>query len=120
MQKPYDLTLEDYAILAKYRRPPRSGPAPIDSQRTPAFQPGADGKLHPVPGWKTTGPFDVGTWAKNIDWAGVVRDGVNIGAGAGAVTFPGVAGQIAGLWGVGREALDELEDRRISDPSKRR
>jgi len=33
-----------------------------------------DGKLRPIGGWHTTGPFDFGQWAHNIDWPGVGWD----------------------------------------------
>ena len=51
---------------------------PINPYRTDVFQPGADGKLHPIPGWHTTGPFDFDTWSHNIDWGGVGSDLYNI------------------------------------------
>jgi hypothetical protein len=54
-----------------------SAPAPgrqINPYRTDVFQPGADGKLHPIPGWHTTGPRDFGAWSHNIDWNGVGDD----------------------------------------------
>ena len=50
---------------------PRVGP---DPQRTDVFQRGPDGKLHPVEGWHTTGPFDVGTWAGEVDPHGISQD----------------------------------------------
>lgn len=53
-----------------------------DSQRTNVFQRGADGKLHPIPGWTTTGPFDFGRWTRNINVPGVVRDLGLIAAGS--------------------------------------
>lgn len=43
---------------------------------------GPDGKLHPVPGWRTTGPFDFGKWAKKFDWGGVAGDLTDITTGA--------------------------------------
>jgi len=60
----------------------RSGPPPIDPSKTPVFQTGPDGKLHPIPGWHTTGPFDFGVWSHNIDWGGVAKDLGNIAIGA--------------------------------------
>ncbi|THD83270.1 MAG: hypothetical protein E7812_00305 [Phenylobacterium sp.] len=56
--------------------------APLDPSRIDVFQPGADGKLHPVPGWHTTGPFDFGTWSHDINWGGVAKDLGDIGLGA--------------------------------------
>jgi hypothetical protein len=46
----------------------------VDPNRTEVFQPGPDGKLRPILGWHTTGPFDFGKWAHNIDWGGVGLD----------------------------------------------
>jgi len=46
------------------------------------FQTGPDGKLHPIPGWHTTGPFDFPTWSHNIDWRGVGNDLGKIASGA--------------------------------------
>jgi hypothetical protein len=67
----------------------------IDPARTDVFRPGPDGKLHPIPGWHTTGPTDFDTWSHNIDWGGVGRDLGNITSGA--LDFMGV--------GVGAHAL---------------
>jgi len=61
--------------------PPTSGQS-IDPSRVDVFQPGADGKLHPIPGWRTTGPFGFGTWAHYFDWGGVARDLAEIGSDA--------------------------------------
>jgi len=69
-------------------RMPSTSPAPhnsgqaIDPSRVDVFQPGPDGKLHPIPGWRTTGPFDFGTWAHYFDWGGVARDLAEIGSDA--------------------------------------
>lgn len=57
-------------------------PGDLDPSRTEVFELGIDGKLHPVPGWRTTGPFDVGAWSKMFDWEGVAQDLTGIGAGA--------------------------------------
>lgn len=46
----------------------------VDSQRTEVFRRGPDGKLHPIPGWRTTGPHAYGAWSRNIDWQGVGDD----------------------------------------------
>jgi hypothetical protein len=110
---------------------PRSGP--IDPSQTNVFVKGPDGQLHPIPGWKTTGPFDFATWAKNIDWGGVGRDLATIAAGAVAgggtprlmsrlgaagVTAEGLTGADrltlgGGLYSTGDQALREM------DPPKR-
>lgn len=74
-------------------------PAAIDPSKTPVFQTGADGKLHPVPGWHTTGPFDFGTWSHNIHWGGVAKDLGEIGAGV-ATFFSGA--------GLGADLLSAL------------
>jgi hypothetical protein len=74
-------------------------PSQIDPSKTPVFQTGPDGKLHPIPGWHTTGPFDFGTWSHNIHWGGVAKDLGEIGAGV-ASFFSGV--------GLGGEMLSAL------------
>ncbi len=61
-------------------QPPKP-PLP-DPARTDVFQTGADGKLHPIPGWHTTGPFDFGAWSHNIRWGGVAKDLGDIAGGA--------------------------------------
>jgi hypothetical protein len=50
---------------------PRVGP---DPSRVDVFQRRADGKLHPIPSWHTTGPMDFGTWLHEFDWGGVGSD----------------------------------------------
>jgi hypothetical protein len=60
------------ASLIKVSSPTRN--PQLDPSRTNVFQPGPDGKLHPIPGWRTTGPFDFETWSHNIDWNGVGKD----------------------------------------------
>lgn len=57
-------------------------PGEIDPSRTDVFQTGPDGKLHPVPGWRTTGSFDFGKWTKKFDWGGVAGDLTDITTGA--------------------------------------
>ena len=54
----------------------------LGPSKTPVFQTGPDGKLQPVPGWHTTGPFDFGEWSHNIDWGGVSKDIGSIAGGA--------------------------------------
>lgn len=68
--------------------PPSQQP-PIDPAKTPVFQTGPDGKLHPIQGWHTTGPFDFGAWSHNIHWGGVAKDLGEIGTGV-ASFFGGV------------------------------
>jgi hypothetical protein len=63
------------------------------------FQTGPDGKLHPIPGWHTTGPFAFGEWSHNINWGGVGKDLTKIGVG--------VASFFAGA-GLGGELLSAL------------
>jgi len=58
------------------------GPSRPDPSRTDVFQRGPDGKLRPVPGWRTTDPFDFDVWSRNIDWPGVGSDLANIALGA--------------------------------------
>jgi len=71
-------------------------PGEIDPSRTDVFQTGPDGKLHPVPGWRTTGPFDFGKWAKKFDWGGVAGDLTDITTGA--LDFMSGAGLANGLF----------------------
>jgi hypothetical protein len=59
------------------------------------FQTGPDGKLHPIPGWHTTGPFDFKAWSHNIDWGGVAEDLGKIGVGV--ASFFAVAGAAKGM-----------------------
>lgn len=54
----------------------------IDPSRTDVFERGPDGKLHPILGWRTTGPFDFDAWSDNIDWRGVGRDLAEIAVGS--------------------------------------
>lgn len=67
----------------------------LNPSRTDVFRRGSDGKLHPIPGWHTTGPYDFGAWAHNIDWRGVGRDHLDIGAAA--LDGMGVAGLLESL-----------------------
>jgi len=99
---------------------------PLDPQRTDVFQRGPDGKLHPIPGWRTTGPFDVGQWARNIDWGAVARD-LSIAAagipGAAAIKAPmsalDKAALIGGFVGAGWETKHK-QDEAIERPEKGR
>ena len=76
---------------------------PIDPSKTSVFQTGPDGKLHPIPGWHTTGPFDFGTWSHNIHWGGVAKDLDEIVAGIPAF-FSGVGAGADLLAALGPEA----------------
>lgn len=67
----------------------------IDPSTTPVFQTGPEGKLHPIPGWHTTGPFDFKIWSHNIHWGGVAKDLGKIAAGIPAF-FSGI-GMAEGL-----------------------
>lgn len=85
-------------------------PARIDPSRTEVFRRGPDGKLHPIAGWHTTGPFAFGEWARNVDWRGVGDDLATIGAGAvsgaGASVFSPLelAKLVGSLYTMGKEA----------------
>lgn len=84
-------------------------PARPDPRRTEVFKPGPDGKLHPVEGWHTTGPFAFGEWAGNVDWGGVADDlatvgfGAISGAGVEKLTLLEAARQIGSLYAMGKE-----------------
>lgn len=82
----------------------------IDPSRTPVFQPDREGKLRPIEGWTTTGPFDFGRWAHNIDWLGIGRDLGGIAAGAvGGGGAPGLISRraVTGVVGDGLTAMDK-------------
>jgi len=91
-------------------------PARPDPRRTEVFKPGADGKLHPVEGWHTTGPFAFGEWAKNVDWGGVADDLADIGTGVVGWLAPGVLGPLeklalfANVYRAGDDTRHELDD----------
>lgn len=97
------------------RQPVAQRPA-VDSQRTEVFRRGPDGKLHPIPGWTTTGPFDFKTWARNVDWPNTARDLAAIAAGVTGWLVPGAwdgfakAGIAGNLYNSGNETLEELEE----------
>lgn len=85
--------------------------APIDPSRTPVFETGPDGKLRPIPGWTTTGPFEFGRWAHNVDWLGAGRDLAGVAAGAlASMGLPGlVSGRsVAGVVGDGLSTADKV------------
>ncbi len=70
-------------------------PGALDPARAEVFQRGPDGKLHAVPGWRTTGPFEFGEWSRMFDWGGVVSDLTDINAGAlGFIFGGGIAGEV--------------------------
>lgn len=70
-------------------------PGELDPSRTDVFERGPDGKLHPVPGWRTTGPFEFGDWSRRFDWGGVAGDLTDITTGAlDGLAFGGLAGQL--------------------------
>ncbi len=68
--------------MQRSRASDRSHAGRPDPSRTEVFQRGPDGKLHPIPGWRTTGPFDFKIWSDNIDWGGVATDLTDITTGA--------------------------------------
>lgn len=100
-----------------------------DPYRTEVFKPGADGKLHPVEGWTTTGPFDFSRWAANIDWprgarstAGLVADVLAAGGAFGRSSRASTAGVVGagatkadratlsgGVYAAGNNALNKAE-----------
>lgn len=96
-------------------------PASIDPSKTDVFQQGPDGKLHPIPGWHTTGPFDYGAWAHNIDWDGVARDTGHILAGMGTFSIPPVFGvpEMATLGSFYQLGEDTLKDLHKADEQSR-
>lgn len=55
------------------------------------------GKLHPIPGWRTTGPFDFGVWSRNIDWDGVGRDLENLGTAVATLMTSGAPAALEAL-----------------------
>lgn len=104
---------------------PAAAAPPLDPNKADVFQPGADGKLHPVQGWHTTGPFDVGQWAHNIDWKGVGHDlrGLALssvmGAGADLPMTAIKALQTAARLEVVREqTLDDIKKRLGADKAR--
>ncbi|MDP3703363.1 MAG: hypothetical protein Q8R78_03150 [Candidatus Omnitrophota bacterium] len=70
-------------------------PGAIDPSKTEVFQNGPDGRLQPVPGWRTTGPFEFGKWSRMFDWGGVAGDLTDITTGAlDFMAGGGLAGQV--------------------------
>jgi hypothetical protein len=106
---------------------------PIDPYRTNVFRQGPDGKLHPIEGWRTTGPYDVDIWRRNIDWKGVGDDFVTLaGRVAGVIDPLGAAGMgsplprsVIGKVGFGTSLYDMAKelgedlDRVYDKPGKR-
>ena len=81
----------------------------IDPSRTAVFQKGADGKLHPIPGWTITGPFDFGRWSRNINWPGAIRDlGLIAASSVGGGGLQGLISRraVTGVVGDGLTAAD--------------
>jgi len=67
----------------------------LDPSGTEVFQRGPDGKLHPIPGWRTTDPFAFGEWSSRFDWGGVVGDLADITIGAlNFMAGGGLAGEV--------------------------
>lgn len=88
----------------------------IDPSRTPVFQTGPDGKLHPIPGWHTTGPFDFRAWSHNIHWGGVANDLGKIVAGI-PVFFSGVGEGAELLSALGPEAETAVSEGIAESPA---
>lgn len=90
-------------MLARLRAGGKRKVARPDPYRTEVFRRGLDGKLHPIEGWTTTGPFEFGRWARNIDWLGFAHDMADLGAralaGGGA---PGLASRLGVTGAAGR------------------
>lgn len=57
-------------------------PGELDPSQTEVFRRGPDGKLHAVPGWRTTDPFEFSEWSRMFDWGGVAGDLADITTGA--------------------------------------
>lgn len=90
-------------------------PARPDPRRTEVFQRGPDGKLHPVEGWHTTGPFAFGEWAKNVDWGGIAHDLGDLGFDVATWLLPTKskfekAGILLGLRETADDTYHELDD----------
>ncbi len=70
-------------------------PGELDPSRTEVFQQGPDGKLQPVPGWRTTGPFEFDDWSRMFDWRAVAGDLFDITSGAlDFMAGGGLAGEV--------------------------
>lgn len=95
-------TPKEVSRQASSTRAPRHGmwiagrqPGELDPSRTEVFQRGPDGKLHAVPGWRTTGPFEFDEWSRMFDWGGVAGDLTDITTGAIDFMFGGgLAGEV--------------------------
>lgn len=95
-------TPSEVSQQASVTRSPRHGiwiagrqPGELDPSRTEVFQRGPDGKLHAIPGWRTTGPFEFGEWSRMFDWGGVAGDLTDITTGVlDFMIGGGLAGEI--------------------------
>lgn len=112
------------AMLRRERLRQNAGAAqPIDPARTEVFRRGPDGKLHPVEGWHTTGPLEFGKWAHNINWGGVLRDGLDTTAKVAGSLIAGPIGGwekaaiLANLYLAGRDTQDDLQE--LDDKTRR-
>ncbi|MBS0364089.1 MAG: hypothetical protein JSR98_22165 [Proteobacteria bacterium] len=65
----------------------------LDPSKVHVFQRGPDGKLHPTPGWRTTGPFEFGNWAQAFDGSGISHDLGHIADDVSKVIFAKAAGE---------------------------
>lgn len=88
---------------------------PIDPATTDVFPRGPDGRLHPLPGWHTTGPLDVGKWVHNVNWGGVADDFSDIGIGMTGWFLPPALGWrdkaavIGSFLGMGKAAAKDAD-----------
>lgn len=100
----------------------RSGQVRPDPRRTEVFKTGPDGKLHPVEGWTTTGPFEVDRWRKNIDWGGVADDLSSIAidsAGAMTLGFKSVF-DLVNAASIGKSLYDRVEEAKRTEAKRAR
>lgn len=89
-----------------------SGQGRPDPRQTEVFRRGPDGKLHPIEGWTTTGPFEFGRWRDNIDWGGVADDlgGIVIdSASAMTLGFNSVL-DLVNAAGLGKSVYERVQD----------
>jgi hypothetical protein len=98
-------------------RPPSRAPAINSSLGLASTESaGPHGKLHPVPGWHTTGPFEFGAWSHNIHWGGVAKDLGEIIAGIPAF-FSGVGAGADLLAALGPEAESAVAEGIAESPA---
>lgn len=89
-----------------------SGQGRPDPRQTEVFRRGPDGKLHPIEGWTTTGPFEFRRWRDNIDWGGVADDlgGIVIdSASAMTLGFNSVL-DLVNAAGLGKSIYERVQD----------